>query len=248
MNSNSGKGKPVLVLQHVEAEHPGSFRSFLQEDDIAWHAVELDQGEQIPELSDYRALWVMGGPMDVWQKDENPWLVDEIAAIREAVVEREMPFLGFCLGHQLLAESLGGEVGPASTPEIGVLEVALTAAGQKNAFMHDVPELIQCLQWHSAEVLDAPQSATCLMSSDACRWQAMSYGQHALTMQFHVEIEADTVTNWGAIPEYAVALENALGDGALDELNEASRRAMPGMNRAARTIYENWKSTACTQG
>jgi hypothetical protein len=55
----------LLVFKHIECEHPGSLRQFLARDSIEWDAVELDQGEAIPDLEDYDALWVMGGPMDV---------------------------------------------------------------------------------------------------------------------------------------------------------------------------------------
>jgi len=109
----------ILVLQHATCEHPGIFRDFLKEDGHEWHAVELDQGETAPPLDGFDALWVMGGPMDVWQEDAHPWLRDEKRLIQDAVQERGMPFLGLCLGHQLLAEALGGAAGPSKTPEIG---------------------------------------------------------------------------------------------------------------------------------
>ena len=84
----------LLVFQHLNVEHPGVFRDFMREDGIEWQAVELDRGEPIPDLSDYDGLWVMGGPMDVWEEEQYPWLKAEKAAIREAVVDRQMPFLG----------------------------------------------------------------------------------------------------------------------------------------------------------
>ena len=96
----------ILVFQHIECEHPGMLRNCLSEHNVEWDAVELDQGETIPELNDYDALWVMGGPMDVWDVDKFPWLVEEKEAIRFWVKELKRPFLGLCLGHQLLADCL----------------------------------------------------------------------------------------------------------------------------------------------
>ena len=89
----------ILVLQHARVEHPGIFRSFLKEDGHSWDAVHLDEGEALPELKGYDALWVMGGPMDVWQEDAHPWLRAEKDFIRAAVAEQGLPYLGLCLGH-----------------------------------------------------------------------------------------------------------------------------------------------------
>ncbi len=72
----------LLVFQHIDCEHPGSLRQFLAQDGIGWDAVNLHRDEPIPKLQDYDALWVMGGPMDVWDVEEHPWLVAEKAAIR----------------------------------------------------------------------------------------------------------------------------------------------------------------------
>ena len=73
----------ILVFQHIAVEHPGVFREFLAKDGIAWDAVELDAGETIPALDNYDALWVMGGPMDVWQEKEHPWLRAEKRVTRD---------------------------------------------------------------------------------------------------------------------------------------------------------------------
>jgi len=95
----------LLVLQHIACEHPGQLREYLNRDGVDWQSVELDEGEKIPSLEPFDALWVMGGPMDVWDTDEHPWLIDEKAAIRRWVSELKRPYLGLCLGHQLLADA-----------------------------------------------------------------------------------------------------------------------------------------------
>ncbi len=230
----------ILVFQHIDIEHPGIFRDFLRADGIDWTPVELDEGEPIPALADYDALWVMGGPMDVWEEAAHPWLVPEKAAIREAVAARRMPYLGLCLGHQLLAEALGGAVGPAATPEIGILEVELTEAGRASPFYRAMPDLGTCLQWHSAEVTRAPADAEVLASTAACAVQALSYGSQAFSIQYHLEMTDRTVPEWGEVPAYRAALEKALGPGALPGFMAEAESRLPDFKRDARQLYENF--------
>ncbi len=229
-----------LIFQHIACEHPGVFRKFFAANGITTTVVELDEGDRIPDLSGHDALWVMGGPMDVWQTDAHPWLIDEIAAIREAVVERHMPYMGLCLGHQLLARALGGEVGPSVEPEIGIMDVALSEAGANSTIMKGLSDRQLCLQWHSAEVTKAPAGVDILASSPACKIQAMSYKGRAFSMQYHVELEADTIPAWAGIPEYREALEKAAGPGALEEMRQQADANMPAFNAAAEQLFRNF--------
>ncbi len=228
------------IFQHIACEHPGVFRRFFAKDGIVTTAIELDEGDEIPDLSSFDALVVMGGPMDVWQEDQHPWLTQEKAAIRHAVMDLKMPYLGLCLGHQLLAQALGGDVGPSARPEIGIMDVDLNKAGLQSPFLKGLSATQKCLQWHSAEITKTPDGAKVLASSPACKVQAMSYGSHAFSMQYHVELEEDTVSNWGAIPEYKSSLENALGDNALPQLEAEANANMAGFNAAAKVLYRNF--------
>lgn len=238
----------ILVLQHASVEHPGIFRKFLAEDGHTWDAVELDQGAPLPPLEGYDALWVMGGPMDVWQEEAHPWLKDEKEFIRNAVEGEGLPFLGLCLGHQLLAEALGGTVGRSDDPEIGVMEVQLTEAGASGVLFDGLPERFETLQWHSAEVKQMPAGAQCLATSPACPVQAMKWGTRAVSMQFHIELEADTVRNWAEIPEYASALERAMGAGAVDQFDTDCASRMDRFNDMAERLYMNWLQMTARAG
>jgi len=230
----------VLVFQHIEIEHPGIFRDVMEEAGVAWTAVELDVGEPIPAFGGYDALLVMGGPMDVWQEDTHPWLVQEKTAIREAVQTHGLPVLGFCLGHQLLAEALGGRVGKMAQAEVGILDVDLTEAGRRDPLMQGLPATAKCLQWHGAEVVEPPPGATVLASSPVCPVQAFAMGGRAWGIQYHPEMTSTTVADWGEVPEYEAALEATLGAGALDRLDRATAQHMADFNRNARRLFGNF--------
>ena len=236
--------KNILVLQHIAIEDPGYIKDLIEADGYRLTRIELDEGERIPgDLESFDAMLCMGGPMDTWMEDEHPWLVDEKKRIREWVVDSQKPFLGFCLGCQLLGEVLGGSVVASQPPEIGVLDIDMTAAARDDALFADYPQTIKAVQWHSYEVqgLDDHPGVTLLAASASTRYQIFRYRDHAWAVQFHVEVRADTVMQWGEVPEYRTALENSLGAGALADFDAAARAHMPEMNRLARSLYENFK-------
>lgn len=229
-----------LVIKHVVVEGLGVFEQFCHDADIVIDTVELEKGDDFPNLEGYAALWVMGGPMNVSDEAEFPWLVDEKDLTRKAVQHLQIPYMGICLGAQLLADALGGEVKPMSVPEVGLLPVAITSVGLNHPLTVGLSETLNVLQWHGQEVKRLPSGATLLASSDYCQVQAYAVGDYAFGLQFHSEATDVTVEDWVQIPAYRADLEVMLGSTGSDDLKEAVDQQLSVMNRGAEIVFDNF--------
>lgn len=236
--------KRALVFQHMDFDHPGRFLDYFAEDNIFPEFVRLFEGQPIPSLAPYDLLFVLGGSQDTWQEGEHPYLAEEKAVIREWVWDLAKPYLGVCLGHQLLATALGGEVALAKHSEVGVFDINLTDEGAGHPFFAGVENAQRVMQWHHAEVTRAPQGAKVLASSESTGVQALAIENHALSTQFHCEFSPQTVATWNSLPGYIAALERELGTGAYERLKAECYPQMPAMARMTRQIYENFKKAS----
>ena len=114
----------IIVLQHIKIEDPGFIKDLMLADGFNLTTIELDEGEKIPDdLSKFDGMFCMGGPMDTFMEEEYPWLIEEKKRIKEFVVDLKKPYLGFCLGCQLLGEVVGGKVVKSSPAEIGIMDI-----------------------------------------------------------------------------------------------------------------------------
>ncbi|MFG1463013.1 type 1 glutamine amidotransferase [Xanthobacter sp. DSM 24535] len=231
----------ILVFQHAAAEHPGSFREFMKADGVQWEAIELDAGEAIPDLAGYDALMAFGGPMDVWQEAEHPWLVAEKQAIRDWVAAGR-PYFGVCFGHQLLAVAMGGTVGPMTEAEVGVRDVSLTPDGMASPLFAGIAPSFPTLQWHGAAVTALPDGALALAANAHCPVQAIQIGANAFGIQYHVELTEETVPEWGAIDEYRCALESVTGEGGQAILEQDVAHLLPIFKAEAERLYRNFRA------
>ena len=234
----------IIVLQHIKIEDPGFIKDLMLADNVNLTTIELDEGEKIPnDLTKFDGMLCMGGPMDTYMEKEHPWLVDEKKKIKEFVVELKKPYLGFCLGCQLLGEVVGGKVVQSKPPEIGIMDINFSKEKENDILFSSFPEKIKSLQWHSYEVdgFDNNKDVTILASSPVTKYQIFKYQNHAYGIQFHIEIKDTTVNEWGRVPEYKKALEDQLGEGALYKFDQVAKNNMSDMNNYSKILYENFK-------
>lgn len=180
----------LLVLKHTAHEGPGRLGATLRD-----HAFKLDTrrvdlgieagGDPIPpDMDGYAGLITLGGPQD--PTEDLPFIDDELKLIREAH-ERELPIIGICLGHQLVARALGGELGKMDAPEFGLHDVSLTFPGQTETILAGIPWEHPQFHTHRFEVTKAPPGATVLAGNARCKVQAFRAGVRTFGFQYHFE-------------------------------------------------------------
>jgi GMP synthase-like glutamine amidotransferase len=235
----------IISLQHIAIEDPGTFKDFLLADGHELTTIQLDEGENIPSnLDEFDAMLCMGGPMDTFMEDDFNWLVGEKKAIGEYILNLKKPFLGFCLGCQLLGEVLGGKVVQSNPPEIGVLDIDVSDQAINDPVFNFLPNKIKALQWHSYEVqgLERNQNVNVIGSSPTTKYQIFGYNNHAYGIQFHLEIRKSTVDDWAAVPEYKNALEQSLGQEALPHMKKEVDEEIDNMMAQCNKLYQNFIS------
>ena len=185
----------VHWLQHAEHEGLGCIEPWLRARGHRVRATRLQRGEELPGIDDFDWLIVMGGPMNIYEHDRYPWLIQEKFLIRDACVKKKH-VLGICLGSQLVADVLGGSVSENAEPEIGWFDVVLNDEARKSTYFSDFPGTFAAFHWHG-DTFQLPSSATPLMSSEACARQAFVWGGgRVLGLQFHLEVELDDARRW----------------------------------------------------
>ena len=183
----------VLVLQHDLHDGPGYLGEALLRRGARLTIRRLDEGEEVPDLSAYDMVLVMGGTMNVYQEDKYPWLKEETAAIRRAVEEGKA-VLGVCLGGQLLAKAMGAKVHLGAATEIGLTPISLTEAGNVDPLFAGLPR-IEAVEWHD-DTFDIPPGAVALACSEGCANQAFRFGPRAYGLQFHPEVSPMMLAHW----------------------------------------------------
>lgn len=203
----------ILVFQHVAAEPLGTLDPLIRQ---RGHRMRFVNFEREPDaqvdVSHYRGLIVLGGPMNVAEAGQRAHLRTEMHAI-ECMLAQGKPVLGICLGAQLLAHVLGARVWRQARPEIGWHRLCTTAAGRADAVLAPLGAGIDVFQWHACR-FDLPAGAVHLAATAGCPPQAFRYGEHAYGFQFHLEMDRPLIERWLNNPAYHAELVRSGMDAA----------------------------------
>ncbi|QAR32556.1 glutamine amidotransferase [Geovibrio thiophilus] len=150
--------------------------------------IDVQNGDELPDPSDYEGIVISGAHEMV--TDLHPWS-EKTAAYLKKAAEKEVPILGICYGHQLLAHALGGRVdNHPFGPEIGTVEIELTEAGKKDPLFKTMPKKFIAHATHTQSVLKLPEGCVILAQNGYEPFHAFRYGKNAWGVQFHPEFDS----------------------------------------------------------
>jgi GMP synthase (glutamine-hydrolysing) len=226
----------TIALRHVPFEDLGLLAPLLAQRGHAVRYVDVPVASLVdvdPLAADL--LVVLGGPIGVYQSDLYPFLDREVELIAARLAARK-PTLGICLGSQLMAKALGARVYSSGLKEIGWAPVALTADGRRSALRHLEPTAV--LHWHG-DTFDLPEGAVRLASTELCKNQAFSWGDHALALQFHGEAVGTALEAWFVGHTAEIAATNGI---SVPQLRADTARWSDAMQRAGTACFDEWLS------
>ncbi len=182
----------IEILQVDGRVGPGVFVDWLEELGVASRYWDCSQGE-LPATADIAPIILLGGYMGVHDMERLPYLKSVVEWLR-LEVERGRPVLAICLGGQLLAQALGGQVYRQQRSEKGVCDIFLTVAGENDPLFDNLPNPFSSFLWHN-DSFDPPIAATLLAQTKVCPGQVFRYC-NAWGVQFHPEVDDRIVADW----------------------------------------------------
>ncbi|WP_431900031.1 type 1 glutamine amidotransferase [Nonomuraea sp. bgisy101] len=188
--------REVLIVQNAASGGPRRVGDWLAEDGLGLEVVRAFEGAEVPARLGERALLVLGGGYLPSDDVRAPWL----PAIRELVgqaIDGGRPYLGICLGGQMLAEVAGGLVkADAGEPENGSVPITLRPEAAADPLFHGLPEVVTAIEHHKDAVVELAEEAVWLAQTEACPYQAFRVGATAWGVQFHPEVGPGRIMEW----------------------------------------------------
>jgi GMP synthase-like glutamine amidotransferase len=224
------------VFQNEECEHLGVFSKILNENNISYQYIKLYEEEEIPNLNDYSAIIILGGPMNVYEERKYPFLKKENSSIKEAL-KINKPMLGICLGAQIIARAAGAKVYPAKRKEIGWFTLNLTTGGIENDVFRGLERQFTVFQWHG-DTFDIPSGSIKLAKSNLFPNQAFSIGKTIYALQFHLEVTKKMILEW--VNRYEDELVTLKEEVDPDKMLKSSEHHIQPLNNHAFLLFSNF--------
>jgi GMP synthase (glutamine-hydrolysing) len=229
--------KPVLLVRNDPYESFGVAASSLARAGADLVTANLPAGAELPPLQDVSGVVTFGGTVNVDQVERHPYL-GRIRRYTRDALEAGVPYLGICLGSQLLARALEVPVAPGPEREVGFERVSATPEAKEDRLLSFLGEDEMVLHWHE-DTHDLPPGATLVATNDRVPVQAYRVGERAWGVQFHLEVDALELDWWLDVAEAAMDVEAVWGKSAARIRGEA-REHMAAHEERGREIFRRF--------
>ena len=184
----------VTVLHHLESPFLGHAGRALEAAGVATDERDLLGGDRLPGPSEVDGILSLGGEQSARELDRHPYLRTELELLRAAVAI-DLPVLGVCLGGQLLAKALGGDVRRMPRRMVGWERLRPLAAAREDALFAGLPAATSALHWNE-DCFSLPPNAVELAAPAGPGCEAFRHGRSAWGIQFHPEVDAGVLETW----------------------------------------------------
>jgi len=187
----------VLVIEHEAACPPALFGRWLEEEGCRLEVCRPYAGDVVPtDVAPYAGLLVLGGSMGAHDDRDHPWLPAVRELIRAAAGDK-VPALGICLGHQLVAAALGGDVSVNPRgQQLGLFETSWLSAAESDPLFGAVSTPRRGVHWNNDLVTTLPPGASVLATTPDGELQAARFAPSAWGVQLHPEVDAGILAAW----------------------------------------------------
>jgi GMP synthase (glutamine-hydrolysing) len=227
----------ALVLQHFHENPPGRVGNLLDAHMIPYDLIHIGE-DTLPNPSAYGAIIALGGTQHLYNKSKYPYTIHEEIYIHQAIKDH-VPYLGMCLGGQLLANAFKAPIRRLPKEQIGFLRIDFTKAGQHDPLYHGLPGYQQAFQWHD-DCFELPLGAVSLAHHENGANQAFRYLDAAYGIQYHIELTEDMLHIWLHDPDMKQEFINAYGTEQYAKVEREAIDLYPIYASHAQTLTENF--------
>ncbi len=226
----------VVIIQNVTHEKPGLIGEVLTDLGVSFKTVDLSRGDFLPDPSGYRAVIVLGGPQSA---NDDTLHMNRLTSFVRALSSRHIPYLGICLGMQILAKVGGGSIVPAESPEIGWTDssgrnFSFTAirAGSDDPLFDGIDFPLELFHLHR-ETAVLSDKTRLLALGNRCAVQVIKVGTSAYGIQGHLEITRSMLEQWMPIDKELMKMDN---DSLIHQFDKIENK----LTRTGKKLFENF--------
>ncbi len=229
--------KPLLLVRNDGFETYGLAVPALRSAGAELLLVDAFEGQPLPALSEVAGVVMLGGTVNADQVERHPFLLDDRRLTRQAV-DAGVPYLGICLGAQILARAMDRPVVKAARRELGFEPVHPTEAAANDPLLSAFADGDRVFQWHQ-DTFELPDGAMLLATGEDVPHQAFRVGERAWGIQFHFEVDGAELEQWLEEADALMDLEATWGKSS-EEIRLEAKEHMPAHEERGRDVFRRF--------